>query len=162
MSILNDMTKKDMRKCVRDRGFVADLHPTRRVVLRHRFFGIIFPEIECGTFPSESWVCWFLLLVARSRRADQRGCQVGLSPLAVARLPCSLDDEEAEAFSTPRTIMGVGFEWLFLAPLRFPLWYKLWGMGCQTPYPTISIFRESEQQRSFSPLIIKLALPHCL
>jgi hypothetical protein len=41
-------------------------------------------------------------------------------PLAVSGVPCGPDDEEAEAFSMSRTILGVGFEW----PLRLPLWYK--------------------------------------
>jgi hypothetical protein len=42
------------------------------------------------------------------------------SPLAMSGASCGPGDEEAEAFSMPHTIPGVGFEW----PLWLNLWYK--------------------------------------
>jgi hypothetical protein len=51
MSVLNDVTKKDMRKCGRDRGSSANLRPTHRVV-------------PCcwlvGSLHRRSWVAHFL------------------------------------------------------------------------------------------------------
>jgi hypothetical protein len=35
MSVLTDVTTRDMRKCTRDRSSLADLHPTYQVAPRH-------------------------------------------------------------------------------------------------------------------------------
>jgi hypothetical protein len=64
--------------------------------------------------------------------------------VTVSGVPHSPDDDEAETFSTLCTIMSVDVEWSSPVLLRFPLWYELWRMGCQTAYPTISIFGDSE------------------
>jgi hypothetical protein len=65
MSVLNDVTKKDMRKCGRDRGSSANLRPTRRVVPCCWLVGNASPEIMGHALSSESWVCCLILLVAR-------------------------------------------------------------------------------------------------
>jgi hypothetical protein len=73
MSVLNDVTKKDMRKCGRDRGSSANLRPTHRVVPCCWLVGIASPEIMGRALSSESWVCCLILLVARSHRVNQHG-----------------------------------------------------------------------------------------
>jgi uncharacterized Fe-S cluster protein YjdI len=64
MSMLNNVTKKHMRKCVRGRGSLANLHSTRWVMPHHRFLGIASSEMKGCALPSESWVCWLFLLVS--------------------------------------------------------------------------------------------------
>jgi hypothetical protein len=45
------------------------------------------------------------------RRADMAD-EWARSPPAVSGVPCCSGDENAEIFSTPRTILGMGLKWL--------------------------------------------------
>jgi hypothetical protein len=64
MSVVNNVTKMDTRKCARGRGSLVDLCSTRWVMPRHQFLQIILMEIEGRALSLESWVCWLVLLVA--------------------------------------------------------------------------------------------------
>jgi hypothetical protein len=111
MSILNNVTKKDMRKCARGRGSLADLFFTHWVMPHRWFLGIVSPEIKDCALPTVSWVCRIFLLVAQLHRVDEHGWRVGLVPLIVSGVPRSLGGEGTEAFGMLRTIKGLGFKW---------------------------------------------------